>query len=297
MGITFREWRERSFILYKPDGMVHGALRSYVEQELADLSRGPSMICRLSLSDIQYLWPNRMGSDRPLVATLFTRYMFNRYVEVQVFRGVDAVSRCDLVKRFSRRRFGQSPFANCVHAPLDEFEAVDQLDYLFSRSSPRINSAPRKANIETRALWGRTAACSKSELIELSHQAWVRAREVGWSNLRTYEPCGPGVSLVLLDDTNEPLDFVVSSLCEVLPELPVSEALNWALHAAATGFCCVARGAEHSIDDLAERLRGLGHSVCILGGRKHGDAPRWIQDAWASRSARFSNLSDGRKDS
>lgn len=207
-----------SFVLIKPDGQKKlEALKKL--NELLDhnaLTITEKSFVELSKRDVIRLWP--AYSKCVISKKLLIEYLAEKKLELWKVEGENAVGKLNLIKKEVRNAYGKGCIANCIHTPLDSYEAEWQYEILKKTANKEIYF---DANNIHEGPFGKILDYSNDEIERAVNEAltshWTtnNPEKLIWNNnIKNKQQ----VILKLVDQINISMDYVASALLELFGE-------------------------------------------------------------------------------
>ncbi|WP_380282921.1 nucleoside-diphosphate kinase [Kitasatospora purpeofusca] len=244
---------ERSFLLFKPDGVERGL----VEHGVAAVRRtGLGVVERrrflLTEGQIGGLYAQVDPEARPLTAGLLRRCLTGRPVELVVVRGPHARGSLLEVKAALRSAFGSVIYANIVHCPDTDDEVADQLKVLDGDGRGRFR--PVRPSWQG---WGR-------ERIEAALDAWwADVPRIGRDRPTRWARPSPQAEHRVRIAVPERWVIAFDDIAVLLAQLAATDDPGYAVRATLAalydaGGLAIGAGSSRHAEELADRAQEFG---------------------------------------
>lgn len=210
---------QNSYIMMKPDAMEVQTIHNYIKKllETHKLEVTKQAYVKISPQKIAQIWPNTLKD--PIRFFLQVLYLGQSDMKILEVKGENAIEIVDLIKKNVRKKYGRDLLVNCLHAPTNEKEYLNDMKYLYSRSEKKdirfesqINKSinTRYSALRNDDFWY-TAIClwnvlDKCSIEDLNDMILSTAKQYG---------C---VCVFLKNDNHNQLSYVVATLFEYFQE-------------------------------------------------------------------------------
>lgn len=183
---------KESFFIIKPDGLKNEQIHQYIFSQIQDRN---IIICkrvkmRFTAHEIDMFWPQTKKSD--VLNGLLKCYLTSDESEILFVKGYFNDDLLNQIKKNVRRKYEICKFSNCIHAPADENERIQQLQYIKNRSL--IEDTGNDINV--------TAI-----------NMWKQIKELGWHH--DFSNCSnKHYILYLQNDESNTIDYVARTIYE-----------------------------------------------------------------------------------
>ena len=248
---------ERSVVVLKPDGFHSCGVRGIVAAHLDSRELLVTKIRQTILTsrEIIGLWPIFGSRKHPLFRELYLEYMSSGPCEALLVEGRNALAKCLNLKKKVRRHFEICAFENAIHTAAHPLEAAANEALLFGG----VEDAPPPEWPEwgKRGAFGRLADASTEEVRNIAQSIWRDRVSLGWAGImpqsEIWSACATHRSILRPGDPNS-IDYGISLLLEVLPNLGLNEVVRCYISAEVQGGAAISWGSREKMDQLSQAL-------------------------------------------
>lgn len=249
-----------SFVMIKPDIFYNNAVRTEVEKCIRqnDLTISRRKNVRLGCSDVDALWRERQND---LVTNFVLKlYLVQKEIEIIYLEGEDAIEKTSRIKKYIRKKFAVSRYANCIHTPIDEAEYILQRDRLDLCTDEACDSFEYEPCMRAHVAFKKYEELDIARMLECAKYIWTNSNEIGWNNLYDrFQIKKKKYNLYLLAEERNTIIHVVACLYEYLSDWTLERAYISAFATEAKGSFCIMTGDRiEEVETMYHRLQNCG---------------------------------------